>query len=113
MTPNGGRARDPLPAYERAVETRRSYYEVLMVMGEVHLESSNAYAARIREGGMAAAPTDPLAFAKHLDYARSCLTRALDIHSGLAPARDARAHASRGVHRDRRRGRVADGPAAR
>ena len=60
--------RDPLPAYERAVETRRSYYEVLMVMGEVHLEAS---AGDVRR----------------LDDARSCLTRALDIHSGLAPAR--------------------------
>jgi tetratricopeptide (TPR) repeat protein len=60
--------RDPLPAYERAVETRRSYYEVLMVMGEVHLEAG---ARDVRR----------------LDDARSNLTRALDIHSGLAPAR--------------------------
>jgi serine/threonine protein kinase len=60
--------RDPLDAYERAVETRRSYYEVLMVMGEVHLE---------------AGATD----LRRLEDARSSLTRALDIHSGLAPAR--------------------------
>jgi tetratricopeptide (TPR) repeat protein len=60
--------RDPLPAYERAVETRRSYYEVLMVMGEVHLEASAQDLRRLED-------------------ARSCLTRALDIHSGLAPAR--------------------------
>ena len=61
--------RDPLPAYERAVETRRSYFEVLMVMGEVHLEAAAAGDVR------------------RLEDARSCLTRALEIHSGLAPAR--------------------------
>jgi tetratricopeptide (TPR) repeat protein len=55
--------RDPLPAYERAIETRRSYYEVLLAMGEVH------------------------AAAERVDDARACLTRALEIHSGLAPAR--------------------------
>jgi hypothetical protein len=63
--------RDPLPAYERAVETRRSYYEVLMVMGEVHLEASTGVGGDVRR----------------LEDARSSLTRALDIHSGLAPAR--------------------------
>jgi tetratricopeptide (TPR) repeat protein/predicted Ser/Thr protein kinase len=60
--------RDPMAAYARAVETRRSYYEVLLVMGEVHLEASAEDARRLED-------------------ARSCLTRALDIHSGLAPAR--------------------------
>jgi tetratricopeptide (TPR) repeat protein len=60
--------RDPLPAYERAVETRRSYYEVLLVMGDVHLEASASNVHRLED-------------------ARSCLTRALEIHSGLAPAR--------------------------
>ena len=29
--------RDPLPAYARAIEIRRSYYEVLLTMAEVHL----------------------------------------------------------------------------
>jgi serine/threonine protein kinase len=55
--------RDPLPAYARAIEIRRSYYEVLLAMGEVHLE------------------------ARRLEEARACFTHALDIHSGLAPAR--------------------------
>jgi tetratricopeptide (TPR) repeat protein len=77
--------RDPLPAYERAVETRRSYYEVLMVMGEVHLEASIASAARVREGS--ATLGDVQSFARRLDLARTFLSRALDIHSGLAPAR--------------------------
>jgi tetratricopeptide (TPR) repeat protein len=55
--------RDPLPAYARAIEIRRSYFEVLLTMGEVHLESG-----RVEE-------------------ARTCLARALEIHSALAPAR--------------------------
>jgi len=55
--------RDPLPAYEKAIETRRSYYEVLLAMGEVHLDAGR------------------------LDEARVSLARALDIHSGLAAAR--------------------------
>jgi tetratricopeptide (TPR) repeat protein len=54
---------DPLPAYERAVEIRRTYYEVLLGMGEVHTAAGR------------------------LDDARTCLTRALEIHSGLVPAR--------------------------
>jgi tetratricopeptide (TPR) repeat protein len=55
--------RDPLPAYSRAIEIRRSYYEVVLTMGEVHLEAGR------------------------LEQARGCFTQALDIHSGLAPAR--------------------------
>jgi serine/threonine protein kinase len=55
--------RDPLPDYARAIETRRSYYEVLLAMGEVHLE------------------------ARRLEEARASFSHALDIHSGLAPAR--------------------------
>jgi tetratricopeptide (TPR) repeat protein len=54
---------DPIPAYSRALETRRSYYEAAIAMGEVHLE-----AGRLKE-------------------ARECLTRALEIHSGQAVAR--------------------------
>jgi tetratricopeptide (TPR) repeat protein len=55
--------RDPLPAYTRAIETRRSYYEVLLTMGELHLA-----AGRVEE-------------------ARGCFTQALEVHGGLAPAR--------------------------
>jgi tetratricopeptide (TPR) repeat protein len=55
--------RDPLASYTRATEIRRSYYEVLQTLGEVHLEAGR------------------------LEQARHCLTQALDIHSGLAPAR--------------------------
>jgi serine/threonine protein kinase len=55
--------RDPMPSYTRAVEIRRSYYEVLLSMGEVHLAAG------------------------HVDDARACLSQALDINSDLAPAR--------------------------
>lgn len=55
--------RDPIAAYSRATETRRSYYEAIVAMGEVHLE-----AGRLHE-------------------ARQCLSRALEIHGDLVPAR--------------------------
>jgi serine/threonine protein kinase len=55
--------RDPVPAYSRAIQTRRSYYEAVLALGEVHLE-----AGRVQE-------------------ARHCLSRALEIHGGLVPAR--------------------------
>jgi tetratricopeptide (TPR) repeat protein len=54
--------RDPLPAYARAVEIRRSYYEVLLSISEVHLS-----ARRIAE-------------------ARTTLAQTLDIHPALASA---------------------------
>jgi tetratricopeptide (TPR) repeat protein len=55
--------RDPLDAYARAVEIRRSYYDVLLTMGEVHLADGR------------------------IEDARSCLNQALEVHSGLASAR--------------------------
>jgi tetratricopeptide (TPR) repeat protein len=55
--------RDPIAAYSRAIETRRSYYEAIVAMGEVHLE-----AGRLVE-------------------ARQYLSRAVDIHGGLVPPR--------------------------
>jgi tetratricopeptide (TPR) repeat protein len=55
--------RDPIPSYERAIEIRRSCYEVFLAMGEVHLA-----AGRVAQ-------------------ARACLTQALEIHSGLVGAR--------------------------
>ena len=62
--------RDPIPAYERALEVRRSCYEALLAMADVYLET----------GAVA--------------DARTCLARALEIHSGLVTARVllARAH---------------------
>jgi tetratricopeptide (TPR) repeat protein len=62
--------RDPLPAYARALDVRRSHYEVLLAMADVHLEA----------GALA--------------DARQCLAHALEIHGGLAAARVllARAH---------------------
>ena len=62
--------RDPLPAYKRALDVRRSCYEALLAMADVHLKTG--------------AVSD----------ARTCLARALEIHSGLATARVllARAH---------------------
>jgi serine/threonine protein kinase len=54
---------DPVPSYVRAVETRRTYYEAVLALGEVHLA-----AGRLAE-------------------ARQCFARALEIHSGLTPAR--------------------------
>jgi tetratricopeptide (TPR) repeat protein len=54
---------DPLSSYTRALEIRRSYYEVLLVMAEVHLA------------------------AQRIQDARACLSQALDIHSGLVQAR--------------------------
>jgi tetratricopeptide (TPR) repeat protein len=54
---------DPLPAYGRAIEIRRSYYDVLLVMAEVHLA------------------------ADHIQDARNCLAQALEINNGLAAAR--------------------------
>jgi tetratricopeptide (TPR) repeat protein len=53
---------DPLPAYERAIDTRRSYHEAIMAMAEVHME------------------------AERLAQARECLAHALDTHSGLTAA---------------------------
>ncbi len=76
--------RDPLPAYERAVETRRSYYEVLMVMGEVHLEASRQCRTRAWRKRVARRRPGVRAASRSRAY---FLTRALDIHSGLAPAR--------------------------
>ena len=55
--------RDPLPAYERALDVRRSYYEALLAMADVYLE----------KGAVA--------------DARTCLARALEIHGGLVTAR--------------------------
>ncbi|HEX6211454.1 MAG TPA: protein kinase [Methylomirabilota bacterium] len=55
--------RDALPAYERTLEIRRSCYEALLAMADVHLEAG-------------AVPD-----------ARDCLARALEIHGGLAAAR--------------------------
>lgn len=55
--------RDPLPAYARALEIRRSSYEALLAMADVHLEV----------GALA--------------DARDCLARALEIHGGLVTAR--------------------------
>ena len=55
--------RDPFPAYERALDVRRSCYEALLAMADVHLETG-------------AVPD-----------ARTCLARALEIHSGLVTAR--------------------------
>jgi tetratricopeptide (TPR) repeat protein len=57
------KGRDPLLSYARAIEIRRSYYEVLVTMGEVHLAHGR------------------------IEDARSCLGQALEIHSGLAAAR--------------------------
>ena len=54
--------RDPLAAYARAVETRRSYYEVLLSISDVHLS------------------------ARRIPEARASLAQALDIHPALAPA---------------------------
>lgn len=53
---------DPLPAYARALEVRRSYFEVELARGEVYL----------RRGERAAA--------------RECAARALQIHPGLPAA---------------------------
>jgi hypothetical protein len=53
---------DPLPAYARAVDTRRSYHEALLAIAEVHLE-----ACRLTE-------------------ARETLAHALETHSGLVAA---------------------------
>ncbi len=55
--------RDPVAAYTRAVDIRRTSYEALLALGEVHLEAGR------------------------LPEARQSLSRALDIHSGLIPAR--------------------------
>jgi serine/threonine protein kinase len=55
--------RDAIPAYERALEIRRSWYEVLVTIAEIHVEASRR------------------------TEARSCLARALEIHSGLVSAR--------------------------
>jgi serine/threonine protein kinase len=53
---------DPLPAYERAIDTRRSFHEALMAMAEVHLDAERPVKAR------------------------ECLAHALDTHSGLIAA---------------------------
>lgn len=58
-----GTDRDPLPAYERALESRRSCHEALVSMAEVHMAAG-----------------------RRAD-ARSCLMRALAIHDGLVSAR--------------------------
>jgi predicted Ser/Thr protein kinase len=55
--------RDPLPAYERAVAVRRSFYEALLAAAEVQLESGR------------------------FEEARVSLSQALEIHSGLDAAR--------------------------
>lgn len=55
--------RDPVPAYSRAIETRRSCYEALLALAEAHLE-----AGRTGE-------------------ARAALSRSLEIHGGLDAAR--------------------------
>ena len=55
--------RDPLPAYEHALEVRRSHYEALLAMADVYLETG--------------AVSD----------ARAWLARTLEIHSGLVRAR--------------------------
>jgi tetratricopeptide (TPR) repeat protein len=59
----GGAGDDPLPAYERALESRRSCYEALLAMAETHLAADRR------------------------TEARSCLMRALAIHDGLSSAR--------------------------
>jgi len=53
---------DPLPAYSNAVDTRRSYWEAVLAMAEVHLDAERPAAAR------------------------ECLVHALEIHSGLIAA---------------------------
>jgi tetratricopeptide (TPR) repeat protein len=55
--------RDPLPAYARALEVRRSFYEALLAMADVHLERGA------------------------LGDARECLRRVLEIHGGVIAAR--------------------------
>jgi tetratricopeptide (TPR) repeat protein len=52
----------PLPSYERALEVRRSFYDVWMAMAEVHLAANRGAEARV------------------------CLSRALDAHSELTTA---------------------------
>lgn len=54
---------DPLPAYERALESRRSCHEAWLAMAEVHLAADRRAEAR------------------------ECLMRALAIHDGLVSAR--------------------------
>ena len=53
---------DPLPAYSRAVDTRRSYHEALLAMAEAHLDAGR--------------PVE----------ARESLVNALETHSGLVGA---------------------------
>jgi tetratricopeptide (TPR) repeat protein len=55
--------RDPIAAYSRAVEIRRTYYQAIVSMAEVHLETGR------------------------VDEARQCSSRALEIHSDLVSAR--------------------------
>jgi tetratricopeptide (TPR) repeat protein len=54
---------DPVASYTRALETRRTYYEAALALGEVHLAAGR------------------------LADARHCLARALEINSELAQAR--------------------------
>ncbi|MPZ16959.1 MAG: protein kinase [Luteitalea sp.] len=54
--------RSPLPSYERALDVRRSYYDVWLAMAEFHLVADRGAEARV------------------------CLSRALDVHSELTAA---------------------------
>jgi tetratricopeptide (TPR) repeat protein len=80
--------RDPLPAYARALEVRRSYYEVELARAEVHLARGEREQAR--DAARAALEIHP-----RLGAAHALLARALedlgDGEGALAAAREARA----------------------